>query len=509
MNTLHPYLRYAKALIFLENNISKEEEITAQHLITEIEDGLQTFRVQPKSSFIEKKSVLFRFIKEEKGNPTMGVFLAPNIIAKEISAGGTWKNAKELQAKLKTASFDTSQNLTMSAVAIAGEYLSFSANNASKRTAKGTLLEVCLGTIATLTPKKPCLQYRIEKKGQPDMFNVSLIPDLEIKEMKDFISLFKRMLITKLDKDLMVGNVVKEEKGKGKNIKVNYSPKRPLLYRGNFPNPPRSSALGAVSLLGAIGEFTKEATYSEQAKKVLESLKDVEIYMIKYGGAKVFTFNHHIIDLAKESKLRSIIDSLYYSKLYNQGKRTSTNSEYQKYDLFTSRFLQLFNHSSFIDFLSFRAEYPIEVTQLFTIYFTKMEKIDLEIVQSARTLGKWLNKVAYFAAKNEVKNDASNYWEDLRKAKAKVLVEIESSTFSAKSGHALLAQAITRAGRLSGMDAPDGAALFMEKTASGELTLDASKNLLIAFSRLINKSEKNEMKNAEIEIEDEENFSQE
>lgn len=510
MSALHPYLRYAKALIFLENNISEVEEITVEHLITGIEDGLRTFRVRPKSSFVEKENVLFDFIEEEKGTPTMGIFLAPNIIADDRSAGNAFKNAKEVQTKLEVSSFNSSQSVTMSAVAVAGEYLSFSANNASKRTAKATLLEVCLGTIATLTSKKPCLQYRIDKKGQPEMFNVCLIPDLEIEDMKDFISFFKRMLLTKSGKDLMVGNVVKEEKGKGENKKVNYSPKRPLLYRGNFPNPPRSSALGAVSLLGTIGEFAKEATYSEQAKRVLNSLKDAEIYMIKYGGAKVFSFNHHIIDLAKESKLKSIVDSLYYSKLYNQGKRTSSNTDYQKYDLFTSRFLQLFNHSAFKDFLSFRAEYPADVTRLFTTYFTKMEKIDLEIVQSARLLGKWLNKVAYFAAKNEVKEGAPKYWEDLRKAKAKVLVELESSTFSAKSGHALLAQAITRAGRLSGLDAPDGAALFMEKTASGELSLEASKNLLIAFSRLINKSEKSEMKDAgiEIETEDEEDLSQ-
>ncbi|MBN9351920.1 MAG: type I-PGING CRISPR-associated protein Cas8c/Csp2 [Chitinophagaceae bacterium] len=511
MSTIHPYLRYAKALIFLENDISEIKEITAEYLISEIEDGLQTFRVQPKSSFVEKDNVLFRFVKEEKGNTDNGVFLAPNIISPFRQEGKAWNNALKLLSNLSHNSLDSTEDITMSAASIAGEYLSFSANNASKRTAKGTLIDVSLGTIATLTSKKPCLQYRIDKKGKPEMFNVCLIPDLEIEELKDFISLFKRMLISKSDNDLMVGNVIKEEKGKGNSKKVSYFPKRPLLYRGNFPNPPRSSALGAVSLLGAIGEFAKEAIYSEQAKRVLESLKRAEIYMIKYGNAKVFSFNHHIIDLAKESKLKIIIDSLYYSKLYNQDKRTSTNTEYQKYDLFTSRFLQLFNHSAFKDFLAFRAEYPAVVTQLFTIYFTKMEKIDLEIVKSARILGKWLNKVAYFAAKNEVKEGTPNYWEDLRKAKAKVLVELESSTFSAKSGDALLAQVITRGGRLSRMDAPEGAALFMEKTASGELPIDASKNLLIAFSRLMNKSEKSEMKNAgvEIETEEEEDLSEE
>lgn len=511
MSTLHPFLRYAKALIFLENNLSSNDDISSIHLVAEIEKGIQAFRVKPKVSFEAKKNVAYVFIQAEKGDTDNGVFLSPNIMASDKKAGNTWKNGIDILSCLQNTPLDSTDKITMSATAIAGDYLSFSENNAAKRNSPGTLLERSLGTITTLTPNKPCFQYRIDKKGKSEMFNICLIPDLPIEELKDFISFYKRMLISQTASDLMTGNVIAKETGKGESKKTLYSPKRPLLFKGNFPNPPRSSALGSIALLGAIGEFAKDAEYSEQAKRVLESLKNAELYLVKYGGATVFTYNHHVIDLAKESKLRTIIDSLYYSKLYNQDRRSSTNSEYQKYDLFTSRFLQLFNHAAFKDFLSFRAEYPHEVITLFNTYFTKMERIDLEIVQSARILGKWLNKVAYFAAKNEVKQGTGTYWEDLRKTKAKVLVELESSTFSAKSGDALIAQAITRAGRLSGMDAPEGAALFMEKTASGELPLDAAKNLLIAFSRLINKSEKIEKKDAgiEIDVEDEEDLSNE
>jgi CRISPR-associated protein Cas8c/Csp2 len=319
---------------------------------------------------------------------------------------------------------------------------------------------------------------------------VCIIPDLPIDTLKNFIQVFKWMRKVKTDDELMYGNVIASVSGEGQNEKIVYKAKAPLIFKGNFPNPPKSSALGSVALLGTIGEFAKQSQYSEHAKSVLESLKDTTMYLIKYGGATTFTFNHYVIDLAKEGKLRSIIDSLYYSKLYNQDKRTNTNSEYQKFDLFTSRFLQLFNHAAFKDFLAFRAEYPNGVTILFNTYFIKMEKIDPKIVSSARALGKWLNKVAYFTAKSEIKEGASNYWEELRRVKSKVLIELESSTFSAKSGDALIAQAVTRAGRLSGLDAPESAALFMEKTASGELPLENAKNLLIAFSRLINKAEK-------------------
>lgn len=511
-NINHPYIRYAQALILEENNLDSCAQISAVHVKQELNKGLNVFRVKPNEIIDGKSSVKYNYYREEKGNPSMGIFLSPHIMASDKSAGNLWSEALSLVNALEVKSIEDNGDIKMSIAPTAGEYLNFSLGGGVGRgKPKMTLLEQSLSATMTLTQHKPCLQYRIDKKGKPEMFNVCLIPNMDFAELVDFISFYKRMLISQSASDLMIGNVVSEESGKGDNKKTTYSPKRPLIFKGNFPNPPRSSALGAVALLGAIGEFAKEAEYSDQAKRVLESLKNTEMYMVKYGGATVFTYNHHVVDLAKESKLRTIIDSLYYSKLYNQDRRSSTNSEYQKFDLFTSRFLQLFNHAAFKDFLSFRAEYPHEVTTLFNTYFTKMEKIDLEIVQSARILGKWLNKVAYFAAKNEVKQGSPNYWEELRKTKAKVLVELESSTFSSKSGNALIAQAITRAGRLSGMDAPEGAALFMEKTATEELPLDAAKNLLIAFSRLINKSEKTEKKDAgiELDIEDELDLSNE
>lgn len=97
-------------------------------------------------------------------------------------------------------------------------------------------------------------------------------------------------------------------------------------------------------------------------------------------------------------------------------------------------------------------------------------------------MGKWLNYVAFLAATKEKDKEKNN--DEFFKLKAKILVELESSVFSAKTGDALIAQTVTRAGRLSNLDAPEAAALFMEKTCSGDLKLDQAKNLLIAFSRL-------------------------
>lgn len=504
MKAIHPYIRYAQALIMVENDLNNCEEITGKHIITEIENGLNSFRIYPIESVEGKSNVKFDFIKLEKGDTKQGIFLSPNIISSFKESRHIWNKSHYLLEELPKKLLDKLEDVSTSIAPITGEYLSFSLNKKIGRgNPKISLKDQGLSAITTLTPIKPCLQYRIDKKGKPDMYNVCIIPDIPLDELKSFIQVFKKLRSSGTDGNLMVGNVLSKPTGKGKTEKITYEAKPPLIFKGNFPNPPRSSALGSIALLGAIGELAKEAQDSEQVRLVLESLKNSTIYLVKYGNATSFTYNHHVIDLAKDGKLRTIVDSIYYSELALHGNRfrkdlkpTEKNAlvnEYQKFDLFTSRFLQLFNHAAFKDFLAFRAEYPSEVTTLFNTYFIKMEKIDPTIVSSARALGKWLNKVAYFTAKAEVKVGTSNYWEELRRVKSKALIELESSTFSAKSGDALIAQAVTRAGRLSGLDAPEAAALFMEKTASGELPLENAKNLLIAFSRLINKAEKKEV----------------
>ena len=455
------------------------------HIRQTLAGCMETFRCIPSETFEGKQKITYIYTNEDtvsgvKGKPDVGIYLSPHVITSDGAAATTWKYAKEVYGLL-----EKDKNKTFGALnattPTAGDYMKFTeTGGTTKANASLSLWEIAFSLISVMTPNKPSIYF------WENSSNFCLIPDLpENGLIIDFIQFFKRMYFTK-EKDFFVGKVLPPEKGKRKT----YKPNRPKIFGGNFPNAPKSFALGSVALLGAIGEFTKDSEYSEQAKKVLESLKKATMYQIESGGAKTFFYNHHVVELAKQGKLKTIIDSIYYSTLYNQGKRFGKEIEYQKFDLFASHFLQLFNHAAFKDFLAFRAEYPNEVTILFNTYFIKMGKIDPKIVSSARALGKWLNKVAYFTAKAEVKEGASNYWEELRRVKSKALIELESSTFSAKSGDALIAQTVTRAGRLSGLDAPEAAALFMEKTASGELPLENAKNLLIAFSRLINKAEK-------------------
>ena len=482
--TTHVYLKYAIALLMEECGLQTEQEITFKEIKDELEKGLNTFSVKPIGDYCGQTEVQYGFTKE-KNDAKIYIFLAPNTIASEMKASNLY-NAVCKTCSEENIDLHKAYKISQSEVPTSGEFNSFSdSGNIGRGKPSATVFDQCLALITSTTALKPCLQYK-SGVGKISTDNTCLIPDMDISDLQDFIRLFKRIRIQKLDSSLMVGKVKCE---KGKTLK--YIPKRPNIYNGNFPNAPHSSALGSIALLGAIGEMTKEKDVSELAMKVLESLKGCNFYAIKYGDANVFTFSHFIIRLAERGKLRRIVDSLYYVELYKEGRRTTSNAfEYQKFDLFASRFLQIFNRPTFKDFLAFRAEYPFDIELLLNTYFCDMEKIDKEIVTSAKELGKWLNYVAYRSAQKEV--GTSSNWDDLIKAKAKVLVELESSIFSAKSGDALIAHTITRAGRLSGFDAPTEASLFMEKAASGELSLEQAKNLLIAFSRLKYKKEEDD-----------------
>lgn len=475
----HAYLKYAMALLMEENNLLKEDDVTFAHIKREINNGLDAFSVEPMENYIGKSEVKFDFVNKQNKAPQF-IFLSPNSIATEMKASNLYKAAEKISKETSNLALEKKDKVTQSQIPTVGEFCSFSdKGNIGRGNPEASNLDICLGLITSMTPLKPCLQYMSGSNGKITTDNVCLIPDLDIPNLIDFIKLFKRLRIQRLS-DLMVGKV---EFIKGKKDDT-YKPKRPKLFNGNFPNAPKSSALGAIALLGAIGETVKEQDVSELALRVLESFKGHNFYAFKYGDAKVFNFNHHIINLAEKSHLRSVVDSLYYITLYNQGMRRADNIEYQKFDLFASRFLQLFNKPAFKDFLAFRAEYPSELGILLKTYFIHMEYINQEIVQSAKELGRWLNSVAYQVAKTEIKGNSQQDKERQREAKAKVLVELESAIFASKSADALIAHTIARAGRLSATDAPAEASLFMEKVISGEVSLEQAKNLLIAFSRL-------------------------
>jgi len=482
---IHPFIKYGAAVVLRASNLSKVEDVSSVELIRELEVSLSHFRLKPRSYIQGQNKVYFDYVNEPEPGAPKGIYLSPSIIhIDKTSKKNMYSALVKMKNDLGNISVEKSIKITNTIAPVSAEYGGFNGGTVGRAKASLTLKEGAFSLITTTTPTKPCFSIRTTEKDKGKQVskyeNVTIIPDLDIDKMVDFINHFERM---------------KSNSTQELNISINHKdstkPSKPLIYRGNFPNAPRSSSLGAVGLLGAIGSWAKNAEDIEWAKRVLSSLEDVSIYLIGTKTFQTFKYNHFVIELAKESKLSSIIDSAYYTVLYNQGRRNTKNkTEYEKFDLFLSRFLQLFSIPAFKDFLSFRAEYPNQFELLLNKYFINMENIKPEVVKSARELGKWLNYAAYKVADRNIEANAQDRFNKVREQKAKSLIEIESSIFSARSGDALIFQAITRAGRASGLDAPAEAELFMTETSTGGISLESAKHLLIAFSRVKNKFEK-------------------
>lgn len=472
--TTHPFLKYAIALLMVRNNLQKEEEIDDNHILYELENGLNHYALKARKVADGRDIIKYRFTKEDAD------FSSPSFINKK---------AKDTIEKLIGNEL-TRDKLPLVGNPFAGEFSIYTSQGKGlneRGKPKWTLREYCLGCITLSTPDKPCYS---------DKKNWCLIPDLELPDMILFIKLFKEMFINET-KNLMAGKV---EWNRSKHTLC-----RPHLLNGNFPHAPQTSVMGAVALLGAIGKFAMDAKdqISPEVCNVVNRLKNTNIYLVSSDEIKAFSFNHVIIDLASKGELQSIVDSIYRIELFKVGNRSKIDkfndirkNEYDRFDLFVSRFLTLFNNASFRGFFSFRAEYPNEMELLLKTYFCIMEKINEDIVNSAIAFGNWLNSQAFTYASKEIPvNENLNEKEKKekqRELKNKILIQFESAIMSAKTGDALVAFITTRAARLTGYDIDEGAKLFMSKVSCGELPLEQAKNLLIAFSRLKTANKKNE-----------------
>lgn len=485
----HPLSKYGLAYVFLEEDIDTIDKITPQMLAKYLREGLNHFRLFTDGNPAVDEKLNFGYLSmqyiidnNQKGDPSKGIYLSPNIITTDKQAANCWVAVKGLIDELSAINDQAEllrkrKDLTQSLAPISGK---INNGSTSQTTPQASLLEVACCAIATITPEKPCKLIELSP--------VAIIPDLEVKKMIDFIRIFKRMKSTQTS-ELMKAKVLKNvkqgnKKNETKDKVTKEQFKRPPIVNGNFPDSPPNDFFGGLALLGAIGKWANSAENSSKGLAVLESLKDVPVYTIQHGDATVYEFSHFAIDLAKQNKLSEIIYSLLKTKIHSEEFRSYDNTKYKLFDFLSSRFLQFFNKPALKDFLSIRAEYQNDLKILFTSYFKDMAKIRPEIVESAKELGLWLNYVAYKTAQEECKNKPDK----LSEFKSKFLVEMESAVFGAKTNTALFS-VITRAGRLSGKDAPAEAHEFIKAISAEDIPLEDGKNLIMAYMRLKNRYE--------------------
>lgn len=523
----HPYTRYGYAVALYENSISDDpianvEDITIEELrkilIDTIESGLSNFRYHTANNPEIDEVLVFEPIglSELRKNPDLvqsaglskkGIYLAPHILSTDGDAKGTFNKGEEIIKALRDG--DKLFGKINASRSFAPTTAKINNGKSSQSPPKITLLEAACSLISTITRRKPSFLLI------GDMQYTGIIPDLPIRELLDFIRIFSEMYKAQMGTD---GTM---------SAKVNGDFKRPRLYDGNYPYAPYdNSAFGALGIIAAIGKIAEKSENIEKYIDVLlsitgnDSKPPAPLYIVSNNKISQAHYGHHIAQLAigKDvgQKLCDIVLSLTRDTvLYSEIDSTSAKYDNQNYKLFnmmTNRFLQQFNSSAFQDFLAFRAEYSKIIQPLFDRYFMSEEQIPQEIVTSARAFGQWLNRAAYKAAVKTFKKDKEkispkDLKEKIRKEKAKILTEFETTIKSSKNNLELLANISIRAGRYLQSDVPLEAAEFFDAVASNNNNLDIVKaqNLMIAYSRLSTKGEKKQVETENNQAEEENN----
>ena len=520
---LHPYLRYGLAVAMHQHHRQDTDlatDLTAEDLARTLHEGLSHFRLQPAGPLQPGNPVNYSYLSlntlaeneslvQSSGLAEKGYFIPPTaLIPSHKNAKNAYSAVKKLYEQLNELPEEAAEeelggnsNLPMSIAAFTNKY---NQGKNSQSNVKASVYEQVLAAISALTPAKAAL-YDVKYLPQ------AIFPALPLQDLKRYIRVFLQMKEQKAS-DLLVG----QAKADAKKYPM------PALVWGNFPDAPRRAVFGPAALLAAIGNWAKiveDEIQQEEVLATLESLKNAPLYIVGGHGVAVESYSHHVVELAKTGKLSQILKGLWNTRLRkDENAYRYDDTIYGTFDLYAARFLQFFNPTSFASFLSYRADYHYQLEPLFTTYFLNKMSTPPEIVESARALGLWINRQAFFAAQKEAENrgEKSNKDEtenrgeksnkdDLYKLKAKFLTELESSIFNAKTEHQLTSQLISRVGRLTGQDAPGEGEPFITAVLTQDALddderrqLQKAKHLLITYARL-RPNQANTAENADFE----------
>jgi len=478
----HPYPRYGLAVTLVEAGVGADwpdllgnPEKLIRLAGPVVEKGLHNFRVHTTDDLDEATELQYRWLSNEELQSSgqkaeNGYYIGPHVVISDGQAYNLIPKAREMLEEIQEMEEGEPQESVEMKRSFAPFTAKLNEGTSTLSEPKSSKLEAVFSLITSLTPEKPATQV--------DFTNQVMIPDLDLESMIGFVRLFRDMQGSELESPLLL------ERSEESNRK------RPPIFDGNYPDAPRSSAFGPVGLMGAIGQWAKRANRVSDAEPVLEKMAGSPVYLVSYDGnlMRQEYVGHHVARLAQEHNLPGVTESLYRSHFYNPDDNDPESNTRKNFYQMAGRFLQLYTQAAFRDFRAFRVQYDAILSPIFADYFMNEQKIESDIVQSAREYGAYLNYVAYLIAENEVEEneeqEEGGTGRDLYEAKARALAQMESTALSARRPSALFAQLNVMAGRQVNRDVPAEAERFIEAVNTGEIEFDEAKDLVLAYMRL-------------------------
>ena len=316
--------------------------------------------------------------------------------------------------------------------------------SSAENTKAGTYFNA-LSSVATYTPNKIAMRW----PGTDD--RLALIPDLGLEDMVTFIRFYRTYVQPQVD---LVGATVT----KSGNWRLSCND-------GTYPDPAPPWAFGALGLTAGLMRWAERLGYVQRVRAILEAIDRVYIVGTKTKYQEVQSLQNHVVRLAEGGTLWSLLKDAN-----DQVNAGDTDDELTPFRLFLRRWLSTFKRHEFERFLSIRSRYPSSFLPALRQYFLMSH--DEALIESAKAAGHHISGKAYSAADGDT--EEAN----------KILDSIESRLIEATEREEMIASLTTRVGRLTGSMFDPEATPFFDAVLTGEVELDAAKNLLMAYMRV-------------------------
>jgi hypothetical protein len=492
----HPYPRFGLAYVLFRQGLSPEDRDVLEEAFQDkeelapwaaeaIDHELEQFRVKATDS-VSDEDTEYEYVPRDELEPSGqtksgGYYISPHIVTSDGQAPSNLiKKARSFRDRLRAGrALYKKEPLQRSFSPFTAKLnKSKTGYGASTSDPEAPFMQTAFTLVATLTRYKPAAYVPHSPSGK--WCNRVIVPDMDLQAMMQFVELFQKLRDSETP-DMLIA------RGGG----------RPQMHEGNYPGAPPRAGFGPVGLVAAMGRWIQRAGTMQEvgvtwAAKALEALPDRPLYLVSHQKNlfKQVRIGHHVARLSlRHDMVRAVRDlytrnheGVYRTRFHNDDHNSYDSNHRQLFYEMAERFLRLYSLPAFRDFLSFRVQYAPSFSVIFEDYFmnTKEQNLSAEVVHSARAYGAYLNEVAYWVGVEAAEETSRSEYEE----KARVLVQMESTVWSAKSPDDLFAQLNVQAGRASNNDVDANAERFMEAVHTGEVSLKKAQNLILAYLRL-------------------------